>query len=165
MASKALTFLFRNLNKNFEHFTLHELCDTKRIIERIKAKWKRRNYKTVDVIATDPKQMYTFLDHNEIKQAMLWLLSNAHDQQPKGNKRPRKREIPVQVQKLKPDEASYTWSKTPTDDTIIFSLSVLYNIVEYDLENSSSKVGNQIFRQTNGCPIGGLILSLYGNLT
>lgn len=167
MASKALTFLFRNLNKKFKHFTLHKLHDAKRIIEKIKTKWKR-TYKAVDVIATDLKQMYTFLDHNEIKQAMFWLLSNVHGQQPKGKKRShvlRKREIFVQVQKLKPNEASYTWSRNPTDETIVFSLNDLYHIVEYDLENSYSKVGNQIFKQTNGCPIGGLISSLYGNLT
>ena len=45
----------------------------------MKNKWKKEWGKgTVDVIATDLKQMYTFLDHNEIKQALLWLLSHVH---------------------------------------------------------------------------------------
>jgi len=135
----------------------------------MKNKWKKEWGKgTVDVIATDLKQMYTFLDHNEIKQALLWLLSHVHTNSTEkvaGTRDLRKRNIYIRVEKTSPFEVTYTNSPHSTEDTTTFTLSDLYQIAEFDLEHSYSVVGNQRFKQTNGCPIGRLLSALYGNLT
>lgn len=86
LASKALTFCLRNLKKNYRHFTLHRLSDTKPLLKKLTRKWRKQfgKHANVDVIATDLKQMYTFLHHDEIRKATLWLFERIRNGKPTG---------------------------------------------------------------------------------
>jgi hypothetical protein len=41
----------------------------------------------------------------------------------------------------------------------------LLDIIEFDLANTYTSVGNQVFKQHKGCPMGGMLSSFYGNAT
>jgi hypothetical protein len=170
LASKALTFLLRNLNKHQRHFTLHRLGDTKHIVRKLTNKWQKRFGKTahVEVIATDLRQMYTYLNHKEINAALCWLFEQIQDGRPNTtvHSRPlRKRRIFVKVDLASPNRAQFTTNQSVDSECIIFTLDDLYEIVQFDLTHTYTSIGNQIFKQDEGCPMGGLLSSFYGNTT
>lgn len=170
LASKALTFCLRNLNKHQRHFTLHRLGDTKHIIRNMTRKWHKRFGTTahVEVIATDLKQMYTYLSHKEITAALCWLFERIQDGRPNTtiNSRPlRKRQVLVKVELASPNRVQFTTNHSVDSDCVIFTLNDLFEIVQFDLEHTYTSIGNQIFKQNEGCPMGGLLSSFYGNTT
>lgn len=170
LASKALTFCLRNLNKKHRHFTLHRLSDTKQLIRKMKHRWHKQygNNAHVEVVATDLKQMYTYLNHGEIRKATLWLLDQiqaSRDKTTINGRDLRRRKTLIKVDLDSPNKASFTTNTAVDSKCVIFSLDDLYSIVDFDLNNTYATVGNQIFKQNEGCPMGGLLSSFYGNTT
>lgn len=168
LASKALTFCLRNLNKHQRHFTLHRLGDTKHIIRKLKRKWQKRFGTTanIEVLATDLKQMYTYLNHTEITAAICWLFEQIQDGRADTtiNSRPlRKRRVYIQVELASPNRAQFTTNRSADGDCVIFTLDELFEIVQFDLAHTYTTIGNQILQQNEGCPMGGLLSSFYGN--
>jgi hypothetical protein len=169
LASKALTFCLRNLNKNHRHFTLHRLHDTKNLIRKLKTRWQKKYGRDahVETIATDLKQMYTYLNHTEIRKAVLWLFEKIQASQTKNkhSRTLRKRKTLIKVDLHAPNRAQFTTNNAVDSDCIIFNLNDLFEIVDFDLQNTYTTIGNQIFKQNDGCPMGGLLSSFYGNTT
>lgn len=64
-----------------------------------------------------------------------------------------------------PYKADFTPNQTSDGNCVIFTLDDLYWIIDFDLQNAYSSIGNQLFKQHIGCPIGGLLSSFYGNTT
>jgi hypothetical protein len=169
LASKALTFCLRNLDKKHRHFTLHRLHDTKNLIRKLKNRWQKRfgNDAHVETIATDLKQMYTYLNHTEIRKATMWLFEQIQNSQtkPTHGRNLRKRNIMIKVDKHAPNRAQFTTNNVIDSECTIFNLNDLFEIVDFDLNNTYTSIGDQIFKQNDGCPMGGLLSSFYGNTT
>ena len=117
LASKALTFLLRNLHKKHRHFCLHRLHDTKKIIHKMKTRWHKRfgEKAHVEVVATDVKEMFTNLDHTEIRKATMWLFEkiqhgSAKTTNVKG-RHLRKRKILIKVEKLRQDKVMMIYAE------------------------------------------------------
>lgn len=169
LASKALTFCLRNLNKNERHFTLHRLNDTKNLIRKMKNRWQKKHGKDahIEVVATDLKQMYTYLNHTEIRKAALWLFEKIQMSQTKTKhgRTLRKRKTLIKVDLHAPFKAQFTTNNAVDSECVIFNLNDLYTIIDFDLRNTYTTIGNQIFKQNEGCPMGGLLSSFYGNTT
>lgn len=173
LASKALTFCLRNLSRKHRHFCLHRLNDTKNMIRKFQQRWMKRfgteNRAQVKVVATDLKQMYTYLDHGEIIKAVMWLFEKIQFGSSKdtdvNGRRLRKRKILIKVSTEAPYRASFTSNDAVDSECVIFTLSDLYDIIAFDLENTYTTIGTQIFKQNKGCPMGGLLSSFYGNVT
>jgi hypothetical protein len=170
LASKALTHCLRNLNKKHRHFTLHRLSDTKNLIRKMEAKFKKKYGTTahVETYATDLEQMYTNLDHAEIKKATLWLFDKIQHSQngtTHNGRNLRKRRTLIKVDLTSPNRAQFTTNHSVDSDCVIFTLDDLFSIIEFDLENTYTSIGNQLFKQHKGCPMGGLLSSFYANTT
>lgn len=82
-----------------------------------------------------------------------------------GNRHLRKRKILIKVEKTAPYNATFTPNTSVDSECVIFTLADLYSIIEYDLDNSYSQVGNQLMKQPKGCPMGGLLSAFYANTT
>jgi hypothetical protein len=170
LASKALTFCLRNLNKNVRHFTLHRLHDTKNILRKMKNRWHKQfgTAAHVEVIATDLKQMFTFLSHTEIRKATMWLfdmIQASRNKPPTSGRTLRKRRTLIKVDLDSPNNVQFTTNYAVDSNCIIFTLDDLYAIIDFDLDNTYTRIGNQLFKQNEGCPMGGLLSSFYGNTT
>ena len=171
MASKALTYLLRKLHKKHKHFTLHRILDTKHLISKQKRRWHKEfgTQAHIEVMATDLKQMFTFLDHTEIRKAVMWLFDNIQSGSAKtSNKHKRllrKRPILIKVDLTAPYKASFTSNSITDENSVVFTLADLYSIIEFDLDNTYTTIGNQLFKQLKGCPMGGMLSSFYGNVT
>jgi hypothetical protein len=169
LASKALTFCLRNLYKSHRHFTLHRLGDTKALLRKLKQKWHKQYGKdaSLEVVATDLKQMYTHLNHSEIRAATLDLFDKiqASQSKPIHGRTLRKRKTLIKVDLASPYKAQFTTNNSVDSECVIFSLEDLYAIIDFDLNNTYTTIGNQIFKQNEGCPMGGLLSSFYGNNT
>jgi uncharacterized protein (UPF0335 family) len=101
----------------------------------------------------------------EIKKATLWLFDKINSNNNNRHKRLRRRKTAIKVDMERPNEAAFTNDNSSDDGHIVFQLDDLYNIIEFDLDNSYTKIGNRIFKQTKGCPIGGLLSSFLANST
>jgi hypothetical protein len=77
----------------------------------------------------------------------------------------RKRKLFVKVDRAAPYQASFTDHQGSDGDHITFTFDELYDIIEFDLDNTYATIGNQIFKQDEGCPMGGLLSAFYGNNT
>ena len=124
---------------------------------------------SIRVVSTDLKQMYTFLAHIEIRRATLWVLENTRIARNKNNNQHnttrvlRTRPTFVQVDREAPYTARFTTNKGNDSNSVVFTLDDLYQIVCFDLDTTYSRIGNQIFIQKTGCPMGGFLSSFYGN--
>jgi hypothetical protein len=149
---------------------LHRLSDTKNLIRKLKNRMQKRYGEVAEItaVATDLKQMYTHLNHAEIRKGVLWLfdaIQHSGKTTQHNGRALRKRKILVKVDLLSPNTAQFTTNHSVDSDCVIFTLDDLYSTIDFDLNNTYTSVGNQLFKQNEGCPMGGLLSSFYGNNT
>ena len=82
------------------------------------------------------------------------------------DKRPlRKRQIYIHVETTSPYTAKRTTQAYSDGNSIVFSLNDLQEIIDFDLDNTFTSIGDQLFKQFKGCPMGGLLSAFYANVT
>ena len=157
--SRVLTWCFNQII-NLKHFTLYKLTDIKGKVRKAQ-KWLNRNGDNLGLITiqTDVKQMYTNLDHNDIRKAITWLLDTAIN---KGNKRKRNLNYFI-MNKTAPFDIYM--SRNSGDNTqYTFTRDDILNIVNVDLNNAYQSRGVATFIQSKGCPMGGILSAIYANV-
>lgn len=165
LTGKALSFLLKNLPTYITHFTLHTLKFLKENIHEISRKLKNC-YKpdtNLIVIQSDVEEMFTNLDHHEIKKAIKWLCNFYHNRiKSKIYTTRSSYQNCIYIQKHQPYEC--TWQKRTSKEWIALTLDDIVNITTYDLDNSYTSTGLNIFKQIRGAPIGGFLSTNYANI-
>ena len=142
-----------------KHFTLYKLTDIKQRVKQA-TRWLRHggNNRLI-TLQTDVKQMYTNLDHVDIKKAITWLLDIVIQ---KNNKRKRDLQYFI-MDKSEPFNIHMSRSRGLSDQ-YTFTRKDILKIIDVDLNNTYQGRGKEIFIQTKGCPMGGLLSAIYANV-
>ena len=106
--------------------------------------------------------MCTNLDRKYIIKGIKWAMKNATET----NKKRKKYQETLCVEKSCLQKQKRTDTQDPIkwgigyndENTITITYQNLLDIVELDLEYSYSTIGDSIFKQTEGCPIGGILM-------
>jgi len=160
LVSKVLTWLLRGLPKVVKHFTLQKLDDITRKVEGLSKKFEKLGFKDCGILPfqTDVTCMFTNLDQGQIRQSVRWLLDLSSRFCPK-----RTGKNVVHISKLAPYEVA--WGRGYEEENhVTISFEDIINTVELDLGFAFTAVGMDIFRQKQGCPIGGCLSSNYANI-
>src|ERR1051325_4227774 len=169
-ASAILTWLFKSIQRSYGMFTLFQLKDIKPRLKRAQKKLRKTYGKStkLKILQSDIKQMYSYLDHDQIIQAIIWMCGRAKKMHEAKGKRTRRKENYILISKLKNADTGkkyVRWSGVVGDeDHYTFSLDDLILIVMYDLRNSYQSRGKDVFLQIYGCPIGGFLSAIYANV-
>lgn len=176
LTSKILTWMHRQLPSTTKHFTLQKLNDLRKKMQQINDTRKdlnKNNVKKTIATQTDVTQMYTFLNHNEIKAAMRWLTdimmnvnenyTNQNGQQTRGKRYNERKYITINRR-----TKEITWGRensqdAETNELVTFHIEDLHRVIQIDLDHAYSKVGGNFYQQMNGIPIGGLLGAIYAN--
>lgn len=180
-AGKVLTWLLRQLPLNVPHFTLHKLHNLKNRVAEAQRKLKARYGSDTSLImfCSDVKQMFTFLSHRGIEEALEWLFTEVSelkqytqrggiDRTPRKTRK-NKMTLVVETNEVYWGEGNHEGhlkdrATGGPEDVITFSFSDLRSIITMDLNFTYSTVGQTILKQKQGCPIGGILSSFYANL-
>ena len=180
-AGKVLTWLLRQLPKSVPHFTLHKLHNLKTRVHKAANNLTTR-YKDntgIKIFCSDVKQMFTFLTHDGIRRALIWLFAQMRELKQytvRGgiNRTPRKRRKNIVTLVVETGEIYWGQGNHEShlrniatgspEDVITFTFDDLMSVVNTDLEYTYSTVGTTILKQKLGCPIGGNLSSFYANL-
>ena len=158
------------IKEQYGMFTLYKLTDIKKRLhdaQRILTK-NFGNNTNVFTIQTDVTQMYTNLNHEQIRQAIIWMCDRARRKYNK-HKRKTKHNPKFIILSRHPDENSkkYTirWSHTKESEMYITTtLDEVMTVVDIDLKYTYQTRGSDIFLQKHGCPIGGYLSAIYANV-
>jgi hypothetical protein len=178
-ANKCLTFLFRQLPKQVKHFTLHRLDNLKtRVTEastRLQKFCKEHKGSQPMVMATqtDITSMYTFLSQEGIMKAVKWMFRELGEQKQyrtlgKGmNRTPRKGNkniISIINSTGQIDWGTATRYQTDEDTVTSFTFQDLEELIRIDINMAYTRVGQTIWKQRTGVPIGGLMSGILANI-
>lgn len=180
-ANKVLTWLLRQIPDTVPHFTLHKLNDMKQKLSQA-GKYLTKTYNEntrLLMFASDVKQMFTFLNHEGIMEALEWLFREIGKQKQYPSREGMQRS-PRKINKNKMtlvvEENEIHWGSglhegrrrdKPSgynDDVVTFDFEMLRRVILMDLKFTHSRVGNDLLKQKLGCPIGGILSSFYANL-
>lgn len=180
-ANKVFTWMFRQLPKSVQHFTLHKLSDIPHRLKEAMVKI-RKNYAEetrILMFASDVKQMFTFLNHDGIREALEWLFKEMEklpQYQERGGILREPRKINKNKITLVVEDNELYWGSGRhegrrqdqasgfKDDVITFDFNMLRDIVNLDLKYTHSRMGKALLKQKLGCPIGGILSCFYANL-
>ena len=86
--SRILAWMFTTIKKRYGMFTLYKLTDIKeRLSDAMRVLTKNFGPKTnVITVQTDVTQMYTNLNHDQIRAALMWMCDRARNQYNKQTK-------------------------------------------------------------------------------
>ena len=153
--AKVITWCFKQIEKS-KHFTLYRITD---IMTKTKdaARWLRRNgpNQAILTVQTDVKQMYTNLDHACIKDAISWLLHKVID-----NGKTRKRNLRYFIMEKRYPNKIYLSREKGDKTTWTFEITDIMTIINLDLSTAYQTKGQDIYIQSNGCPMGGLLSAM-----
>ena len=158
LVSKALTWLFRKLPKTIKHFTLHRLDDLTRKIQGVKKKFSKHKNCGILPFQTDVTCMFTNLDQGQIRNAVMWLLDLSTKFCPR-----RTQKTVVRISRTAPYDVA--WGKGYEEENhIAITFAQIIDAVDLDLNFAFCSIGRDIFKQRQGCPIGGCLSSIYANV-
>ena len=120
------------------------------------------------ILQSDIKKMYTFLDHDQIVEAVIWMCNRAKKTHVGKGKRTRSDDKFITISKFKDantGKKQIKWASTQgSEEEYTFTIDDLILVVLYDLNNSYQSRGKDIFLQKYGCPIGGFLSAIYANV-
>eukprot|EP00808_Paulinella_micropora_P023649 g17640.t1 len=162
--SRVLQFIILQLDKVLLHFNLHDLSKLQDRLTRAANSFRAfDSNSSVSVFQFDVKQMFTWLSHESVIKSVLFALT-AMKMFTRENKRSTTYRDAFQVSKL-------AWMNTDnklkfevgwktgnaTDDFYFFTFDDITRIVRLDLKNIFFSMGDSVFVQLHGCPIGGYL--------
>ena len=167
-AARALNFLVLQATKRIRSFNLDKMSDLNNHLKKASAKFRniaRENPLLKDILTLkfDVKQMFTWLNKEQILEAVDWMFDLLKNHPTHRSRRCKTKNL-VQVSKvkcaLKDGRMRYhtSWHHSASrDEYTIFSFKDLKEIITMDLDHSHFIIGNKIFVQIQGCPIGGYL--------
>lgn len=177
-AQTGLRWLLRQLPiADYPQFTLHKISDLRGILASSNAKL---NDLLVFASQKDVECMFTNLKKNSgIKMAVKWNLTeislhhaqvNLFNADCPNSRTPSTRTCNRDCITITKETKEVRWGSSPSTatadtTTVTFTFDELFHIVEIDLAFTFSKIGDMIWYQKEGCPIGGLLSSYYADVT
>lgn len=150
--SRCLSVAIKQLGKRWKTM---ELTDMKTFPSKIQLlnsnpKWKTKiNEGEVTFLKMDIKNQFTSLDKTEVKESLLYAIRCLRNQCRNGHGFAiRRRQIEKSGDKLGHGQTRDYWN---------FSFNDVLAYVNFELENALFSVGNSLYKQTNGLPMGGFL--------
>ena len=110
-------------------------------------------------VQTDIKQVFTYLNTTHIKTAVEWFLKKILEDE---KRRARNKVWFLQNKKEKKDIRLATGKGEGTDWA--FSEHDIMNVVSLDIDNVYVTCRGAVWKQNQGCPIGGFLSAMYANI-
>ena len=104
-----------------------------------------KNNKYIKIRSYDIKNFYTNLNHNEIRKAFRWLVSEV---------RKKKRVCKYVSVCRNKDEKVRFGSRVDLDGWTVFDFSVFEDVIDMDLEFAIFRIGDVLLQQEKGVPMG-----------
>ena len=155
-AHAALSHIMAEVKKKARmHFTfnIEKPSNLKKLVQEMNMRIRDKHDGSAEIrlFMGDIKQMYTELDHDELKQAVEWIIALFHkvcgnDMTLKIRRRFRKTDKQMNVLN------GNNW--TTKKDYMIWNTDTLKRIISFDIDNTFFKVGTQIYKQIKGIPMG-----------
>ena len=149
-----MTARLRNEARDFFSFNIGKPENLKPLIQRInRAAAASGPHTNINLFMGDIKQMYTELEHDELKKEVKWLILKFQTRFGRGvtlkvkrhpSKEPNQRDMNVVLGTSCVSKKRY-YEITMTE---------LDAIVRFDIDNTFFKIGSQIYRQVRGIPMG-----------
>eukprot|EP00808_Paulinella_micropora_P009841 g82475.t1 len=160
---KILSFLTIELSHRVRTFNLNRLDEIRSHLNRAYNTFSNSNTndasrRTIKVFQFDVKQMFTWLAQPSTMQSLRFALANIIFNLPKS----RNWKPVVYISKTLTNNGKYDtgWNRSyAPQDYIAFTFDDIYNIVSLDFAHSHFIIGDAVFVQKDGCPIGGYLSS------
>jgi hypothetical protein len=165
LAAKAINFMITTVTKVLkQQFNLNILSQLREKLRKASEGLKKNCKKLPDlgVFPLDVKQMFTFLNKKSIITSMKWMIKTIRDSEALQNSRRKRNKIQVS-RKPHPDSNGKLkhfvgWHHSSArEEYAIFSFDDLIMLMNLDLDHSHFTMGNSIWVQVEGCPIGGFL--------
>jgi hypothetical protein len=147
VAQKAIMFIIKNMK--VAHFTLNRTQDLLDKFQEFNSELSQTFGSQTRLVpfSMDIKEMFTELLHSAVCDAIIFVINQANDLT---------RSRFVRVPKDKSLRCSFGKSSNKFEtDHITFDQ--IFEVVQFDIKNAFFTVGDHIFRQVNGVPIGGIL--------
>ena len=163
IGSKALTWINKQLPREFTGFTLHSVTDAKREIDRGNERLLRtaeENWQLM-IEQEDVERMFTNLRKVAIPTRVRLTLEEAGKLTAgRGGRRKC-----VTVMRDGKKFEGVKWGADPrNEDDRVVEFEMIIRVVEFDLAHNFGALGGTIYEQMGGCPIGGLLSAIYANI-
>ena len=158
--SKVLQWSIKRLGE-MKQYTLQSVSDLKKKVKEV-IPWIKGGYsERTELISvqTDIKQMFTYLNQDKIKKSVAWFLDKVlEDEKRKARNKKifmlNKKDSKDVILSSGVDRTSY-WC---------FTKEEIMRIVDMDLSTSYMTCKGKVWKQKQGCPIGGFLSAAYANI-
>jgi hypothetical protein len=161
VVSKACMWLLMQMPEKELGFTMKKLDDLKRRVaemERtVQEDRKEGEQPTLEVLQFDIDSMYTNLDSDQIREAVMWFIDTARSTVvPRAYRNTGKMAVDY---RLKKDGIRFGVAEGKSEVQLDFQ--TIMNVVLFDLEHLYLQVRGQCYKQKKGVPIGGFLGAFY----